>query len=59
MDYNNSLLEHLQRLEESQLVSTREIQEKQKALRQATSACDSATAEAAELKRKLTVAQVL
>ena len=59
MDYSNSLLEHLQQLEEAQLNVQHEMTEKQNSLRQALAVCDSARSEAADLRRKLNISQVI
>lgn len=56
-DYNNDLLQQIQRLEEGQLAAQRLASEKQAALRQAMTIAESARAEANDLKRKLAVSQ--
>jgi len=58
MEYNNSLLEQIQRLEEDQLAQQRSSSDKHGALRQAMQVAEAARGEAADLKRKLAVAQV-
>jgi hypothetical protein len=54
----NSLLEQIQRLEEGQLAQQRSSSDKHGALRQAMQVAEAARGEAADLKRKLAVAQV-
>ena len=58
MEYNNSLLEQIQRLEECQLAQQRSSSDKQASLRQAMQVAEAARGEAADLRRKLAVAQV-
>jgi hypothetical protein len=58
LDYNNDLLAQITRLEESQLASQKAAADKQASLRQAMAAAEAARQEAADLRRKLAVAQV-
>ena len=56
--YNNQLLEQLQRLEEEQLDAQRDVQAKQVALREALDVCERVREEASTLKNKLAIAEV-
>lgn len=57
VEYNNTLLEQLQRLEEQQLATAKDVQQKQQALRQALDVCERIRAEATDLRQKLDIAQ--
>ena len=55
--YNNQLLQQVQQLEQEQLMQQKLITEKQLKFRQALAVSDAASAEVAELRRKLAVSQ--
>ena len=57
LDYNNSLLEQMQDLEEMQLAGQRELQTKQDQVRQAMQANDQLSADLNDTKRKLKITQ--
>ena len=57
LDYNNSLLEQMQDLEEMQLAGQRELQSKQDQLRQVMQVNDQLNADLGETKRKLKITQ--
>lgn len=55
--YNNDLLEQLELLEQAQLRHQREEMERQQALREAVSVCESTRAQANDLRRRLGVSE--
>jgi chromosome segregation ATPase len=57
LEFNNTLLQQLHSMEESQLNLQKELQNKQDSLQRALKASDDAKAEVNEAKRKLKIAQ--
>ena len=53
VEFNNQLVEQLRRLEESQLESQRQMQAKQRVLREALEACEAVRSKAASYRSKL------